>query len=109
MKQSMWGLTSQSTSFRSNLARNSPERGIRHSVHSMFTVASSFFTFVYLSLLANKSFSVLVTFKHFHDGLRKQGRKIVKGAFHFRDRGKNAWLYQIFECKVNTFILNFFS
>ena len=51
------------------------------------------------------TFSVLVTLKHFHDGLRKQGRKIVKGAFHFRDRG----FYQIFECKVNTFIWNFFS
>ena len=55
------------------------------------------------------TFSVLVTLKHFHDGLRKQGRKIVKRAFHFCDRGKNAWLYQIFEYKVNTFISNFFS
>ena len=45
--------------------------------------------------------------KHFHDGLRKQGRKAVKRAFHFLDRGKNAWLYQIFECKVNTVISNF--
>ena len=45
--------------------------------------------------------------KHFYDRLRKQGRKAVKCAFHFRDRGKNAWLRQIFQCKVNTFISNF--
>ena len=45
--------------------------------------------------------------KHFHDGLRRQGRKAVKRAFHFLDIGKNAWLYQIFECKVNTVISNF--
>ena len=31
--------------------------------------------------------------KHFYDGLRKQDRKAVKSAFHFRDRGKNARLH----------------
>ena len=33
-----------------------------------------------------------------------QGRKALKRAFHFRDRSKNAWLNQICEYKVNTFI-----
>ena len=52
---------------------------------------SSFYNKAFDSL---GTFSVLVIFflKRFHDGLRMQGRKAFKRAFHFRDRGKNAWL-----------------
>ena len=62
--------------------------------------------------LALESFLVLsqswwLSLKHFNDGLRKQGRKTVKRAFHFLDRGKNAWLNQIFKYKVSTVILSF--
>ena len=44
---------------------------------------------------------------HCHNGLRKQGRKTVKRAFHYPDRGKNAWFYQIFQYRVNTVISSF--
>ena len=57
---------------------------------------SSFCDLVYESFL-------VLSLKYFHNRLRKQGRKTVKRALHFIDRGIN----QIFEYQVNTFTSSF--